>query len=353
MGAPRPVVAITSGDPCGVGPEVLIKTLAQAAPPRRLGLVVIGDRAVFEETARRIRRRLPSWQVVRAHERRLPDTPLTFIDCGRAVRFAPGRSSRGAGAASLAYLEQALALWRAGSLQALVTGPVTKWAIRRVRPSFVGQTEYLARAMEVRGVVMLFVSEAMRVALLTRHLPLRRVAAAIDRRLVQRTVRLTAGALTAAFRIARPRLALCGINPHAGEGASASEERAVLLPALRALRRQGIRCEGPFAADGLFASLDAARPRYDAIVCPYHDQGLIPFKMAARDRGCQMSVGLPIVRTAPDHGSALDIAGRGVADPGSMRYALDLAIRLASIRDRFSFSQSPRHGEKGKWSRDS
>ena len=115
---------------------------------------------------------------------------------------------------------------------------------------------------------MLFVSDALRVALLTRHLPLRRVAAAVDRRLVASAVRLTAGALTAAFGIARPRLAVCGINPHAGEGAPASEERRVLLPALRALRRQGIRCEGPFAADGLFASLRAAPAAYDAIVCP-------------------------------------------------------------------------------------
>jgi len=325
----RPVVAVTSGDPCGVGPEVLLKALAQVGLPRWVGVVVIGDRTVLEATARRLRRRLPPWQVVRARTRPLPEAPLTLIDCGGAARFTPGRSSREAGAASLTYLEEALALWRSGALRALVTGPVTKWAIRRVRPSFVGQTEHLARAMGVRDVVMLFVSDSMRVALLTRHIPLRRVAAAIDRRLVQRAVRLTAGALSEVFRIPRPRLAVCGINPHAGEGAPSSEERVVLLPALRALRRQGIRCDGPFAADGLFASLGAARPPYDAIICPAHDQGLIPFKMAARDRGCQMSVGLPIVRTAPDHGSALDIAGRGVADPGSMRYALALAARLA------------------------
>ena len=332
MRSPRPVLAITSGDPCGVGPEVLLKALALAPRPRRLRLVVIGDRAVFEETARRLGRRLPPWRVVRARERQLPDGPLTLVDCGRAARFAPGRSSREAGAASLAYLDCAVALWRTGVLRALVTGPVTKWAIRRVYPSFVGQTEYLARATGAREVVMLFVSDALRVALLTRHIPLRRVAAAVDRRLVQQTVRLTVGALTAAFGIARPRLALCGINPHAGEGAPASEECRVLRPALRALRRQGIRCEGPFAADGLFASLRTAPAAYDAIVCPYHDQGLIPFKMVARDRGCQMSVGLPLVRTSPDHGSALDIAGQGIADPGSMRYALELAIRLASAQ---------------------
>ncbi|MBI2104730.1 MAG: 4-hydroxythreonine-4-phosphate dehydrogenase PdxA [Candidatus Omnitrophica bacterium] len=347
MASPQPVLAITCGDPCGVGPEVLLKALAQARPPRRLRLAVIGDRIVFEETARRLRRRLPPWRVVRAPQRPRPGDSLTLIDCRRSDRFAPGRSSREAGAASLAYLEEALALWRAGSLGALVTGPVTKWAIRRVRPSFVGQTEYLARAMRIRDVVMLFVSDSLRVALLTRHIPLRRVAAAVDRGLVQRAARLTAEALSAAFRIPRPRLALCGINPHAGEGAPASEERRVLLPALRALRREGIRCEGPFAADGLFASLSAARPPFDAVISPYHDQGLIPFKMVARDRGCQMSVGLPIVRTAPDHGSALDIAGRGVADPGSMRYALELAMRLSMSRDHVPVSPPLSDGERG------
>ena len=144
--------------------------------------------------------------------------------------------------------------------------------------------------------------------------------------LLHHSIRLTAQGLTAYFGIARPRLALCGLNPHAGEASRTSEERVVMQPVLRALGRAGIRCEGPFAADGLFAR---DTREYDAVICAYHDQGLIPFKMAARDRGCQLSVGLPLVRTSPDHGSALDIAGRGIAEPGSMRYALDLAIRLA------------------------
>jgi len=237
----------------------------------------------------------------------------------------------------VAYLDHAVALWRARRLQALVTAPVTKWAVARVRPSFVGQTEYLARAMGVRDVVMLFVSAHLRVALLTRHLPLRRVARAIDRTRLRTALRLTASALAASFGIARPRLALCGLNPHAGEARADSEERTVMVPILRALRREGIRCDGPFAADGFFAcsraplaGRQARGPEgYDAVVCAYHDQGLIPFKMAARDQGCQMSVGLPIVRTSPDHGSALDIAGKGLAHAGSMTYALRLAIKLA------------------------
>ena len=145
---------------------------------------------------------------------------------------------------------------------------------------------------------------------------------------VKSVERLTMQALRQQFRIQGPRLALCGLNPHAGEETRCGrEEEAVFLPVLRALRRQGMICDGPFAADGFFAR--HPERDYDAILCPYHDQGLIPFKMLARDQGCQLSVGLPVVRTSPDHGSALDIAGRGIADPGSMRYALQLAATLA------------------------
>ena len=306
-------VAITAGDPSGIGAEIILKAIPAIPRNARRRLVIIGDRAVFAQAAERLKRSVPR--------------PLAFLDCSHPSTFRPGRSSAAAGRASLAYLKRAVALWRAGRIQALVTAPVTKWAIGRVEPSFIGQTEYLARAMGRREVVMMFVSDRLRVALLTRHVPLARVAAAIDRPALRRALRLTADGLTAYFGIRHPRLALCGVNPHAGEAARCGEEeRAVMLPVLRSLRRQGVVCDGPFAADGFFAG----RPeRYDAVVCAYHDQGLIPFKMVARDRGCQLSLGLPVPRTSPDHGSALDIAGQGIANPGSMIYAIRLAMTLA------------------------
>ena len=324
-------IAVTAGDPCGIGPEVVLKALAEMPSARaclsgrQARFVVIGDRAVFEQTAGRLRVRLPRWELV---------------DVGHRQTFVPGRPSRAAAAASLAYLDAAMALWRANRIQGLVTAPVTKWAIARVEPGFVGQTEYLARSMDRRQVLMMFVSDRLRVALLTRHVPLRRVPRAITPRLVEAAVRLTAEALQRQFQIPHPRLVLCGLNPHAGEGSPMSEERRIMQPVLRKLRRAGIACDGPVAADGLFANMDPSTPPprrgrsglrdYDVVVCGYHDQGLIPFKMAARDRGCQLSVGLPLVRTSPDHGSALDIAGQGRANPGSMRYALRLAVKLAT-----------------------
>lgn len=318
-------IAVTAGDPCGIGPEVILKTLRGSPSGTAVRIVVIGDLAAFEPLARRLRLPLPAWQVRDSTDRTPWTSRLTFLDCRHRGRWRPGRSSAAAGRASLDYLACAVALWRAKRIRALVTGPVTKWAAAKVLPSFVGQTEYLAGATQTRDVVMMFVSDRLRVALLTRHLPLRRVASAVTPRLLRTSVELTARTLTTYFHIRRPRLAVCGLNPHAGESSASSEERTVMRPVLAALRRRGIRCEGPFAADGLFASA----PSYDAVISPYHDQGLIPFKMAARDRGCQLSAGLPLLRTSPDHGSALDIAGRGIADPGSMRYALALAVKLA------------------------
>ena len=337
---PDPVVAVTAGDPCGVGPEVILKALRAARAGSRVRFAVIGDLAVFERLARRLRLPLPAWQVRASTDRRPWTSHLTFLDCRHRGRFLPGHSSAAAGQASLDYLQSAVELWRSGRIRALVTGPVTKWAAAKCLPSFVGQTEYLAGATRARDVVMMFVSDRLRIALLTRHLPLSRFSSVLTPRLLRRTVEVTAQTLTKDFGIRRPRLAVCGLNPHAGESSVSSEERTVMRPVLEALRHRGIRCEGPFAADGFFACLrpadergrQASPPSYDAVICPYHDQGLIPFKMLARDRGCQLSAGLPLLRTSPDHGTALDIAGRGIANPGSMRYALALARRLADRR---------------------
>src|SRR3990167_1758257 len=323
---PRPpVVAVTAGDPCGVGPEVILKSLVRWRPASGVCLLVIGDHRVFPRPAPQLRLRLPPWRVWSPDD--APDGParLSFLDCGSPGAFVPGRASASTGRASLDYLDRALELWREGRIQALVTAPVTKWAVARIHPGFTGHTEYLAGALGARDVAMMFVSDRLRVALVTRHIPLFAVPRSLTPGLLRTTIMLTADALTAWFGIHRPRLALCGLNPHAGEGAARSEEARVMRPVLLALRRGGLRCDGPVSADGLFAG---ELSRYDAIICAYHDQGLIPFKLAVRDRGCQLTVGLPFARTSPDHGSALDIARQGRAHPGSMRYALDLAAKL-------------------------
>ena len=303
-------LVITGGDPCGIGPEVILKALATPLPSG-VRVSVIGDARVFEQTARTLHRRWPR--------------TVTFIDCPHKGTFRPGRTSAAAGAAAFDYLEEAVQRCRYGLAQGLVTAPVTKWAVERTRRSFRGHTEYLAQAFGAKRVVMMFASSQLRVALLTRHVAIRRVAAQVSSTTIRDTALMVVDGLRRQFGIRRPRVAMCGLNPHAGEhGLFGDEERRILGPALASLAKRGVRLAGPFAADGFFAE---AHP-YDAVLCWYHDQGLIPFKMLARDRGCQVTLGLPIVRTSPDHGSALELAGQGRAHPGSMHEAIHLAARL-------------------------
>jgi 4-hydroxythreonine-4-phosphate dehydrogenase len=324
----RVTVGISAGDPTGIGPEVVLRALRRTPPGARV--VVIGDRRVFAETARRLGRPGAGWRVIGPGDAWPAGARRLLLHVGRRRRFVPGRPSPAAGAASLAYLRHAVRLARAGALQALVTAPVTKWAIERSGTPFRGQTDYLARALRARRVATMFVAPRLRLVLLTRHLPVRRVAAAVTARTARQTLAVALEGLQRHFGLRRPRIAVCGLNPHAGEGGLfGREEHTVLRPAMAALRRRGVRWIGPVPADGFFARPAAA----DAVVCWYHDQGLIPFKMLARGRGCQVTLGLPVVRTSPDHGSAHGIAGRGRADPGSMRYALALAVRLARRTD--------------------
>ncbi len=305
-----PSLVITGGDPCGIGPEVILKALA-APRPHGVRLLVIGDWAVFERTARALHLRWPR--------------AVSFLDCPHRGTFRPGRTSAAAGAASLDYIEEAIRQCRQGKAQGIVTAPVTKWAVGLARSAFIGHTEYLAAAFRAKAVVMLFASDRLRVALLTRHVALRRVPSQVRAGTLCQTAAIVAEGLRRQFGIRHPRLAICGLNPHAGEhGLFGDEERRIVQPALRALAKRGIRVAGPFAADGFFAQAHD----YDAVLCWYHDQGLIPFKLLARDRGCQVTLGLPIVRTSPDHGSALDLAGQGRAHPGSMQYAIRLASTL-------------------------
>ncbi|MBI2884671.1 MAG: 4-hydroxythreonine-4-phosphate dehydrogenase PdxA [Candidatus Omnitrophica bacterium] len=341
-------IAITAGDPCGIGPEVILKAVAQARRSRveagAMTLAIIGDWPVFAQAAKASRVPLPRWDVrpwreasraleaLRSPAARAPR--VLFFDLEHRERFVPGRGTPAAGRASLKYLEAALALSRRRVADAVVTGPLTKRSVEPWSAGFQGQTEWLARACGSPRVVMTFVAGGFRVALVTRHQGLRAVMASMRPEELRGTLVVLAEGLRRLFGIARPRLAVCGVNPHAGEGGMFGDEEArIIRPALRALRRRGMRVEGPFASDGFFPALLPPSPlsvplRYDAVVCWYHDQGLIPFKLVARDAGCQVSIGLPIIRTAPDHGSALDIAGRGIANPGSMRAAIALAAEL-------------------------
>jgi 4-hydroxythreonine-4-phosphate dehydrogenase len=287
----KPRVAITMGDPAGIGPEVAARA---AADPR----------------------------VLDACEPRLYGP--------EASRFPPGVLSAGAGRAAFDAIVRAVDDARRGDVDAMATAPVNKEAFRLAGLPWAGHTDLLAHLTGAREVAMLFYSDALRVVLATVHVPLADVPRVLTRESLEATIALTARELPR-FGIERPRIAVAGLNPHAGEhGLFGREEETVIAPAIARACQRGIAVSGPFPADTLFVR--ARRGEFDVVVACYHDQGLIAVKLAAFGQAVNVTLGLPIVRTSVDHGTAFDIAGRGVADPESMIAAVLLAARLAPPR---------------------
>ena len=309
-----PRLALTMGDPAGIGPEVVLKALADPGRPAAR-VRVYGPRSVLEERAGRFG--LPR-----------PEGGVEVIDVPLRDAVPLGRSSAEGGRAAAAAVLRAVADIRAREADALVTAPLSKESLAAAGYAWPGHTEMLAEAAGVSDVAMMFVGGPLRVALLTIHRSLRSVPDAVTGPEVQRVVRLVHRELPR-FGAERRRIALCALNPHAGEGGLfGDEERRVLTPAVEALRGEAIDVSGPFPADSLFVR--AARGDFDAVVAAYHDQGLIPVKLASFGRAVNATLGLPFVRTSVDHGTGFDIVERGVADPGSLLEAMRLAVALSA-----------------------
>jgi 4-hydroxythreonine-4-phosphate dehydrogenase len=323
----RPRIAISLGDPSGIGAEVTARALAtlrgEVAP------LVFGDRRVLERELGDLR--LPLVEAGDRPPRGGARVVITRLPAG-AVR--PGHAHPAAGAAQLAYLEAAHAAVTRGDADALVTAPVSKAQIARALPGFVGHTEWLeARSGGARSVMML-AGERLKVALVTNHVALSRLPRLLTARRIAETLAITHRALRADLGVARPRVALAAMNPHAGEqGTFGDEEARLLRPALALAARRRAPAAGPFPADSVF--FRAALGEFDAVVALYHDQGLIPVKLldaVLGDPAVNVTLGLPFVRTSPDHGVAWDLAGTGRASDRSMRAALRLAAGIARRR---------------------
>lgn len=313
---PTPTLALTAGDPAGIGPEVLFKALPGAVTAHPgVRFLVFGPAAACAAAAERY----AGSSLDPLHVTLVP-TPEADSPAGTA----------------LLTLEAAARACLAGECAALVTGPVSKEAVLRTGVTFTGQTEFLADLAGAPDVTMLLLGPDdrgrwLRVALATTHLPLRQVAAALASSAIARAIRHAADACRR-LGLPRRRVGVCGLNPHAGEGGLlGDEEGRVIAPAIAAAREAGVDVAGPLPADTLFHL--ALRGDFDAVVAMYHDQGLAPLKMVAFDQGVNWTLGLPFPRTSPDHGTAFDLAGRGVANPASMRAAMDLAVKLASAPD--------------------
>ncbi len=304
MSAPR--IAITLGDPRGIGPEITARALAT---PLAAEITVIGAEEQIEGLPAARRVAVGSW-TEGLGERSEPPRP------------GPSRAARAGRIAGLG-VETAARLALSGEVQAIVTGPAHKHALNLAGFRWPGHTEWLAHLAGDVEVAMMLAARQLRVVLVTTHVPLRSVPALLTTDKLIRTGRVTSAALTGWFGIAEPRIAVCALNPHAGEsGMFGDEEERVIRPAVEALG-----ASGPFPADTVFVR--AMRGEFDVVLAPYHDVGMTAIKVAAFGQGVNVTLGLPFPRTSPDHGTALDIAGTGAADPASMRAAIELALQLA------------------------
>jgi len=327
----RPLkLGICLGDPTGVGPEIALKALNAEQPVDDTEYVIIGDSACVRTWAQRLNLslELPDWSAPKARSR---------ISMHNPPGLSPARTlsagGREAAEAALSWLTAGAQQCLAGKLDAIVTAPISKEAILRTGRRFIGQTEYLTELAGGPQTAMMLLGQDerdrwLRVTLVTTHVPIRNLAATITKTRIEQAVRLAARACSQ-LGLSTSRIAVCGLNPHAGEGGlMGDEEVRVIAPTLQQLRSEGLDISGPLSADTVFHA--AIQGNYDVVVAMYHDQGLAPLKLVAFDTGVNWTVGLPFVRTSPDHGPAYDIAGQGIANPSSMRAAIRLARQLAT-----------------------
>ncbi len=330
---PLPPLAVSLGDPAGVGPELLAAVWVSRVPRRVPCFFAVGGARLLREAARQRGLDVPIREIAHPQEatacfdRALP--VLAEFD----VAYAPGKPCHQGAELALASLTQATRLAIAGAASGVVTGPIAKSLLAQVGFAHPGQTEFVAEACGVAAedAVMMLAGPSLRTVPITVHIALGRVPQAISVELILRRARIAAAALTRDFGIAAPRLAVAALNPHAGEdGRMGEEEIAIIAPAIAQLRAEGIAATGPHAADALFAP--RARGSYDLALCMYHDQALIPLKTLDFDAGVNVTLGLPIIRTSPDHGTAFGIAGQGLADSGATIAALRMAGECAARR---------------------
>ncbi len=346
----KPIIAITQGDPGGVGPEIIAKSLQHPENFSGVFLLLIGTAVVFEFVQEEFGIKLPLNPIPTLDPQFLRDDSLNFLDVTEEAGWLLKKHSLpqpdennlfDIGKVSATNAAMALAALKAGAYQAatglvngLVTAPVNKEAIRLLEPKFVGHTEYLARIARTKEFAMMFLkakdesSGPLRVTLVTIHVPLKKVSRLVTEDAILEKIRLTHQFLKTRLKIAKPRIGVSALNPHGHE--TGDEEERVIFPAIKKAQEENILAKGPVSGDRIF--YDASKGIYDAVISMYHDQALAPFKLAAFETGVNLTLGLPYVRTSPDHGTAFDIAYQGNANPKSIQAALALAIQLVKVR---------------------
>lgn len=309
-------IGITIGDPSGVGPEVVVKSLRRLKQTKNHEIFLFGDRIALVKSG------------IKGVKNKFNLIDFRNI---KSSKFSFGELSKKFGMASLMYLKEAVRFLRRGQIDCLVTGPVSKEAISLNKIKFSGHTEFLASAFGIKKIAMMFVAEKLKLSLVTRHIPLKDVAKSIDKNSISMTISLTHKALKNYFGIKNPKIVVCGLNPHASEeGLIGKEEDKIIKPAIARFRKASKLIYGPLPADTIFKRL--IEKDFDAAICMYHDQGLGAFKMLYFNEGVNLTLGLPFVRTSCVHGTAFSIAGKNKADYRSMLEAIKLAYRLTKYR---------------------
>nr|WP_319269862.1 4-hydroxythreonine-4-phosphate dehydrogenase PdxA [uncultured Draconibacterium sp.] len=334
-------IGITHGDINGIGYEVILKTLSD---PRILEMctpVVYGSPKVAAYHRKALNISDVSFNHIR-NTKEILHKKANIINCvDENIRVELGKSTTEAGVSSFEALDRATNDLQKGYIDALITAPINKDNIQSEEFNFPGHTEFLAQKFDTKDYAMLMVSESLKIGVVTTHIPISKVAESLNKETILSKIRIIAKSLQQDFAITKPRIAVFGLNPHAGDnGLIGSEDKEIILPAVIQAKKEGIMALGPYPADGFFGSEDYRK--FDAILAMYHDQGLIPFKLASFERGVNYTAGLPSIRTSPAHGTAYAIAGEGKASPESFRQALYLAIDVYKNRNIYSeISKNP------------
>ncbi|AEH44477.1 4-hydroxythreonine-4-phosphate dehydrogenase [Thermodesulfatator indicus DSM 15286] len=313
---PKVKLGVTMGCPAGVGPEICLKALAKSWP-EDLELFILGDKVILNEVARRLRLPYPNKNQI---------ISLSSLD-----EYTPGKPNLETAKAMVRYIKEGLKMCLNGELNGLVTCPISKTALKLAGEPYPGHTEMLAALTNTKEYAMAFYGEKLKIVLVTIHEPLSKVPELLSIEAILKVTRLAYNFLREDLAIKNPRLAIAALNPHAGEGGLFGDEEArILEPAVKKAKEEGLPLSGPYPADSLFYR--AINGHFDLVVSLYHDQGLIPFKLLHFEDGVNLTLGLPIVRTSVDHGTAYDIAGKGLAKEDSLVAAIKLSYRMAKNR---------------------
>jgi 4-hydroxythreonine-4-phosphate dehydrogenase len=322
---PTPLIAITMGDPAGIGPEIIIKTFGERKIFTQCRPLVLGDERILSYATRWMKATVVIKRITGPEKGEFKPGIMNLVSLTDLIpeEIPVGAPQRKGGEAAYRYIKKGVKMAQAGTVDALVTAPLSKEALNAAGHPFPGHTELLAAMTGSEDQVMLLAGPRLRVALVTTHLSLREVPLALSTERIRRTIMITFQWLKEYFGIKDPKLAVAALNPHAGE-----EE--IIMPAIKECRQEGITVAGPLPPDSLFYY--AAQGKYDAVVSMYHDQGLIPLKLLHFRDGVNITLGLPIIRTSVDHGTGYDIAGQGMADPTSLINAILMASKMATAK---------------------